>query len=771
MIATSKPVSKFSVLLVIAGNAMFSTAAAGQDLANYFGFEGLEVLKIGRGAGPFAVADINDDGLTDIIAANNSMSRIEVHYQKRDASPNDVDSASVDVNEFPEHWRYRRQNISVTHQVNGVVAHDFDSDGMTDLMYGGSPEAIVFLRQVTRGEFEISRRHRVRNLQAQRNAFAVADVIGDADAELLSIVSGELHIWPLDADALGEPMVLATGQDLVAFMLEDYNGDGLTDIAGVIPEDAAPVRLWLATQDREEKSVNAQLRFEMPPLRELDSVRIPNESAARLAAIERVSKRIAIYGVTTTMIKQYGDRDAALRAYSFTNAKSRKRDHVVFDLDADGLLDLIATDTVANALAVYRQVPGKGLLAPELHPTLTDVDYCVAGNVDDDPYAEIFVLSEEEGVVGRSDFGPDGEIPFPRPLTLSDGYTPVAMNLVDLDVGPRVAVIAKSGRKHVIDLIAPDGHRDTIDLGTLSRAPETILALDADQDGRTDLLLFTRDKPMTMLYAGATGFELTESEAMGQFGLVKAATAENAEAYDIDGDGLSELLIADNNYVRALRYDPIPGDGISPGWQVVDQINAADASSDVVSTALLPDRIIAADSENNRLVIIARNASSDWEELESVDVRGFTFNALHAGAFSGDGEPNVLAIGDSGFAVVRLAGERVDLKELDSWRTSEERRLQHELASGDVNGDGFQDMISLDAGEQMCEIFTFSQTGRMLYATGFQVFETKIFSGGSSREFQPSQVAVADVTGDGAHDIILLAHDRVLIYPQMKSTD
>ncbi|MCH8261097.1 MAG: hypothetical protein IIC46_12935, partial [Planctomycetes bacterium] len=76
-------------------------------------------------------------------------------------------------------------------------------------------------------------------------------------------------------------------------------------------------------------------------------------------------------------------------------------------------------------------------------------------------------------------------------------------------------------------------------------------------------------------------------------------------------------------------------------------------------------------------------------------------------------------------------------------------------------------LISLDAGEQMCEIFTFSESRRLLYVTGFQVFESKIFSGGASREFQPSEVLVADITGDGADDLLLLAHDRVLIYPQM----
>ena len=82
--------------------------------------------------------------------------------------------------------------------------------------------------------------------------------------------------------------------------------------------------------------------------------------------------------------------------------------------------------------------------------------------------------------------------------------------------------------------------------------------------------------------------------------------------------------------------------------------------------------------------------------------------------------------------------------------------------------DGFTDLVSLDAGEQMCEIFTFTEAKRMLYATGFKVFESKLFSGGEPREYEPSECLIADITGDGANDIVLLAHDRVLIYPQMK---
>jgi hypothetical protein len=127
---------------------------------------------------------------------------------------------------------------------------------------------------------------------------------------------------------------------------------------------------------------------------------------------------------------------------------------------------------------------------------------------------------------------------------------------------------------------------------------------------------------------------------------------------------------------------------------------------------------------------------------------------------------DILAIGDSGFAIIQLSGERISLNEIQSWRTDNDRRVQHKLAVGDVNGDGYIDMVSLDAGEQMLEIFTFSESGKMLYATGFKIYETRIFSGGEPREWQPSQVIITDLTNDGDNDILLLSHDRLLLYPQ-----
>ena len=746
-------------------------SASGQEpgLAEYYGFQGLEMVKIGRNAGPMTVADIDGDGLLDLIVVNNHASRIEVHYQKPGASPEDEVIPTGRVNEFPEHWRFRRQELSVSHRVAAVVPFDFDGDGRMDLIYAGSPPELVFMRQTAAGEFQIARRHRIKKLAANRNGLAIADVMGDATVELLALVDGEIHIWTLDGTSLGQPLELSTDASLVAFRLEDYNGDGRTDIVAVAPDDRAPIRLWLGEDEDGLGVLGPQRRFEMPPLIEFEPVRLPGQAAAHLAVIERVSKRLVLYELSQERIEPTGDQDAAMLIHGFTDAGNRKRDVAVVDVDGDGRLDLVATDTRANAVVVYRQVQGKGFGPGKSYPCYADLDYLAAGNVDDDASAELFMLSEKEGVVGWSDVTSAG-VPYPSPLTIPDGHTPVALNLVSLEDGPRVAIVAKSGRSYKIVLSDLRGNSETIELGTLSRSPETILSLDADQDGRTDLLLFTRDKPMTMLHASEEGFQLTESKDMGQYGLIKAATAQNTAIFDIDGDGHDELLIADRNYVRAVRYEPEPATGVSPGWQVVEQINIADSSAKLVSLAILDDRIVAADHENDRLLILERSDdhnNPNWRQLRSIDVHGFSFNAIFAGAFSGDASENILAVGDDGFAVIRLTGERVALKEFASWRTDEDRRVQHELATGDINGDGFVELISLDAGEQMCEIFTFSESRRLLYVTGFQVFESKIFSGGASREFQPSEVLVADITGDGADDLLLLAHDRVLIYPQM----
>ena len=760
-----------AVALLLASALIPCAASSAQSLAEHYGFEPLEVIKIEKGAGPLVTADMDADGKRDIIAVNNRNSRIDVMLQKTGASSNDPTPPLKSVNDIPQHWRYRRVEVPVAEEVGAVIPYDFDRDGLMDLVYAGAPGRVVFMRQSAPGTFDVARKHTVRNLNPTRDALTIANVTGDASPELIGIVSGRIQIWPLDGTDIGSPTELSAGSgNMVALIVEDFDGDGTQDIVGILPDDTAPVRAWFGTDVAGAASLGPQMRFEMPPLREASAVRLNGQKAAMLGTIERPSRRAVLYRIDETPATTDADREAGLQTWSFADPSNRKRRTAFADINGDGLPDLVATNTESNAISTFLQVPGRGFVTYANAPAYSDLDYIAARDVNGDGRAEVFVSSEKEGVVGRADPDGKGALGFPSTIPMPGGNVPVALGIVQFDGLPWVAVVAKDGRNYALELQTASGEakRVSVPLGSLSRAPDTVLAVDADRDGLTDLLLFTPEKPMMMLRRsgekdGVPSFTLLESKDMAQFGLAQAANAQNTAVADISGDGDAELLVADRNFIRALRYDA------TAGWQVVEQINAPRGDAKLVSIALMGDRIVAADRENGKMLIFGRSSGGQWTQQDSIDTKGFKFNSIEAGKFAGGSDDAILLVGDDGFGVIRFGGTRRSLQQLDSWRPDGNERVPHEFGAGDVNSDGLTDLIALDAGKQMLDILAISEGMKLVPAQSFRIFESRLFSGGEPREFEPSQVIIADVTGDGAEDVILMCHDRVLLYPQMRA--
>ncbi len=51
-------------------------------------------------------------------------------------------------------------------------------------------------------------------------------------------------------------------------------------------------------------------------------------------------------------------------------------------------------------------------------------------------------------------------------------------------------------------------------------------------------------------------------------------------------------------------------------------------------------------------------------------------------------------------------------------------------------------------------------------ANRWQVFEERTFRSRRSDMPEPREAIISDVTGDGKNDLIILVHDRILVYPQ-----
>jgi hypothetical protein len=72
--------------------------------------------------------------------------------------------------------------------------------------------------------------------------------------------------------------------------------------------------------------------------------------------------------------------------------------------------------------------------------------------------------------------------------------------------------------------------------------------------------------------------------------------------------------------------------------------------------------------------------------------------------------------------------------------------------------------VLVDSGQESLFIVALRE-GALKHAIKFRVFEEKLFhsrKGGS----EPHGVRVADANGDGKDDVVVLVHDKIIIYPQ-----
>lgn len=762
-------------------------AKAAGPLAPYFGFEPSRVLVVDRDAGPMVSGDFNGDGRPDLLIVNNSKSRIEVNLLREKPMTQEEVERGMKVNQLRPSPHYDRKDTSLPQRLTAVRTADVNGDKKLDLVYvGANPAEIVVLAGEGDGTFKPLNRQRVRGLGARQSGLFVADVMGDSGLEVVTLAEERIVAYPLSARGeLGEPRRLGSGGAVLGMMLGDYNGDSLQDILAVVGDEQMPLRVWLQRQDPASTAkrglIGAELRFESPALRAVDRATFSGRKNSSLGIVERVSRRVVFYDLVSSAIEPaggQGERETQAEVFGFSDGANKDRSAVTFDIDGDGMLDLLATNAKNNTIDLYRQAAGAGLGDPEAFSAFKQpkqIAVAGPGAWDSGQTATVFVLSEEEKAVGAARYdSASRSLSFPTPLPVkTSGASPVAIGYVSLDGVGTLAVVARNKRDHTLELHQPSlkGEGDkadgitTIPLTGVNRPPQSMLAADVDQDGFSDLLLFTPGEPMVMVRGASEKGRLDKvltSETMPNFGLVQAAGPTNTAMVDWDNNGKPELLIADKNFVRACRYDQ------AAGWKVVAQVTVPDSGTELVGLTQLPGKpgdaptLVVSDRGNNRMLFVSP-AGID----QRVRLMGFTPGAIFAGEFAGDKQPGILALADDAFGLVRLAGQRVKLEQFAAFRSEAKDRSEYNLEFGDVNGDGFMDAVVLDAGEQMLSILTFSASRNVQLGTEFKVFESRLFTGGEAREFEPRDLLIADFTGDGRDDVALLIHDRVIIYPQM----
>jgi hypothetical protein len=248
-------------------------------------------------------------------------------------------------------------------------------------------------------------------------------------------------------------------------------------------------------------------------------------------------------------------------------------------------------------------------------------------------------------------------------------------------------------------------------------------------------------------------------------------------AADVDGDGKPELLLAQKNFIRAVVLQPESGKATNdakPVWtfHVKDQINGASSSSRIAGAAPLRNgsnavaSLFLLDSEQKALTLCERDGAGVWQVVRNLPLPVTDFSRLQPIGL-GDTQANSLAfLGLNAVGTMALRGEVWELAELDGYETPIPEGRLADVISGDLNHGGRKDLVFLETARNYLDLVSFVPPHKLVAGNRWQVFEERTFRSRRNDDMEPREALVADVTGSGKNDLIVLVHDRILVYPQ-----
>jgi len=749
----------------------------GENVTNNFGFTGPEIFPIDDQIGLLHAADLDGDGLNDLVVANNLRSKINLLYNQtgktNQAAANPL--RKLEINELPPDARFRIDSIPTDERMGAMVVADLNGDGRPDIaFYGDAKDLEVIYNQGTNGWSEPKRWHIVDG-QLNANALTAGDLNGDGRTDLVLLGdNGVLYFLPQLADhTLGEPQKIPCSGTPKSVQIVDVDGDGRNDLLLVDWDSPTPLRFRLQNAAGQ---LGPEIYFKTPPLRSFCMDNLEGGGKNYIVTIAQSSGRAEVSQFTRqpAEILSGAFRHGQFQILPLNKTDAAQRGLLWADVNGDGRPDLLVAEPASGQLSVYFQQPDGSLAPPKTFPTLAGVSQLAAADWNGDGRPSIFLLSRDENAVGVAQFDKNGRLPFPTLIPLDGKPLVMAVGALKPGAKPSLCVVVdKDGRRSLVVRTA-DGKMRTQKLSENFKSNPTALVIhDVNQDGRADLVaLIPYEKIKVLLQKAGGEFDETDVDPPG--GAIEQPWVASA---DVDGDGRPELLLPQKNFVRAVVLEQetkIPGSTNQPDWvfRVKDQINGASADSRIAGATAVRNgtnstpAIFLLDAEHKQLTLCERDAAGVWRVSRNVDLPVSDFTGLQSVAFGGTNSQSVAFLGQNAVAWLPLAGEVWQLAALDGYDTPVKDGYLNDVVAGDLNNSGRKDLVFLETAKNYLDLVIFDSHHKLVPANRWQVFEQHTFRGRADALPEPREVLVADVTGDKKNDLIVVVHDRILVYPQ-----
>jgi len=767
-------------LLVLSTALTFASTVLAEEpnLAEQYGFLPLEVFKLTDRTSNLLPGDFNHDGRTDLVIINNVHHRLDLLIQRAEPASATTPVGRKDVNRIDDAWRFELRKIPVDGDVAAVAVGDFNGDGRADLAAFATPDQLTIFFQPETGAWLKKQSLRVADVAAGSWCLAAGDINHDRRDDLVLLGKNEITVLPQQDNSTFGPMtrLLNTSEKLGLAQIADLNGDERADLCYLAGEgNTRGLGIRLQTDAGE---LGPEYLFDLEKPRAVSIRNVDGKPGHEILTVDSRTGRLKILRVVTKTFGPDEVRDRLVRYGFGRSGAGRDRDVAIADFDGNGLTDIAVSDADAARILLFRQEPDRGLDLGTPYPSVSGADVLRASRQKKN--AELIIHSATEKSIGIARWK-DGRLSFPETLPID--YEPLGLELVDLGKPDDPALVfvtrSKEGRDTAYTLRGMHPHEpggmwdDHPSFGggqglpvSIKAAPDRIVAADVLGDARPELLLMQGSKPPVVL-------RLDEAQRYQEVtigGTVSTGTLASKAAFPCRLNDRPGLLIAHDNFARHLQITP------QNRWQIGEQINASESSAKIVGAALIdlngsPEPEVAlVDTGVGKLRLMQRKDAvyQSWKEIDLGDI---SFQQSQVADLNGDQRPDLLLFAADQLAVLYAGGTAPALEEVASFESTLEKTFLSDVVAGDLNGDGVTDLALIDTRSHFVELVQFSKEKALKHALYFKVFEEKSFQKDDDLpSSEPREAAVADVTGDGLSDLILLIHDRLLVYPQDRGT-
>lgn len=770
---------------------------------------GPEIAKLDWNTRALTAHDIDGDGRVDLALINNDRAAVELLYQRDPAAPAGATPAIAPTGRWEpllEDARFARETLIVGQTLFDLAAADFDGDGRSDLAATGEPISLSVRHARADGTWEEKTYPTAPAPQKFLGCLAAADLDGDGLADLVVLGQKEIAVF-LQKPGLGlvldERLPLAD-DNAYGLLLQDLDGDGRRDLLHLSAGQREALRArYQVAPGKFGPELAFGLRTPRSPLVPVVGASLPpgGRGPARASAGKGGATRAASRGVAPaavgplfasvpgtsgqvefTRLTPAAGADAwrglAPRMFSPLAGARGAALYAAADFDGDGGSDLAAAYADSAQVFIYLRRPDGGFTVPRRVSSLTDARGLAALAWEQGTPAELLVLSGKENALASIAIRADGSGAPARALPIPGRLSAFAAGPLS-ETGPAgLAVVAEEEGKRQLTLWTRDAsgvlrRGASVALAGLRADPRSVLLHDLDQDGRSDVLLAVPGVGVRVFLQKADGSLADAADnPLYRPGLLARAEAAagTLSADDVDGDGRPELLVPAENFLRALRLAP-DGELVTAA-----QLDARDPGAEVTAGFVLAPvgdmadktwRAVLHDRKNGQLHLLAsRSAAGPWDTLDLRPVARLEVTGALRLAGPG-GRRELVLLGKDRFWWMPEGAADFSAKADGAYASDLPDTRHAYVTGGDFDGDGRTDLVAVDTDNNLVELLARDAAGAWGSRLHFKVFDADAHhSGDRGAGQEPREALVADVTGDGRPDLVLLAHDRVLVYPQ-----